>query len=150
MTSRTSDLPARVVLLCGPPCAGKTTRARELAEPGDLVVDFDEVARSLGSPVSWLHPEPYRTQAEQQVVQLLTRLPGHGPGTAYVIRSLPKPQQRAIASRLVKAEATHVLDPGMAECVRRATVDSRRPKGTVEQIRSWYACYRSWSGDYQG
>lgn len=149
MTSETYDLPSRVVLLCGPPCGGKTTRARELAGPGDLVVDFDQVARALGSPVGWRHPEPYRTQAAQWVVDLMDQLPGHGPGTAYVIRSLPKPQQRAIAARMTRAEETHVLDPGVAECLRRATVDGR-PEGTAEQIRSWYARYRSWSGDYRG
>lgn len=137
-------------MLCGPPCGGKTTRARELATGADdLVVDFDEVARELGSPTLWLHPEPYRTRAEQHVVQLLTRLPGNGPGTAYVIRSLPRAQQRAIAARLTRADATYVLDPGMDECLRRATVDSERPEGTDEQIRSWYARYRSWSGDYR-
>lgn len=146
MTSPTSDLPAKVVLLCGPPCGGKTTRAKELAKAGDVVVDFDEVARALGSPAQWLHPEPYRSQAEYEVVQLLNRLPGNGSGTAYVIRSLPLPQQRAIASSLTRAEATHVLDPGMDECLRRSEVDGR-PDGTAEQIRSWYARYRSWSGD---
>ncbi len=150
MTSETYDLPARVVLLCGPPCGGKTTRARELAGPGDLVVDLDEVARSLGSPVAWLHPEPWRTRAEVQVRRLLDQLPGNGPGTAYVIRSLPRPQHRAITARLTRAETVHVIDPGMDECLRRATVDSERPEGTDAQIRSWYAAYRSWSGDYRG
>lgn len=151
MTSETCDLPARVILLCGPPCGGKTTRAGELAlaEPHNLVVDFDDVARSLGSPALWLHPEPYRSQAEQQMVQLLNRLPGNGPGTAYVIRSLPRRQQRAIAARLTRAEQVHVVDPGMDECLRRATVDGR-PEGTADQIVMWYAAYRSWSGDYRG
>lgn len=147
MTSRSSDLPGRVVLICGPPCAGKTTTARRMATGStDVVVDFDVVARELGSPVQWLHPEPYRTQAEQQVVQLLTRLPGGGEGTAYVIRSLPRAQQRAIAARISNAAATLVLDPGGAECLRRATVDGR-PEGTAEQIARWYADYRPWSGD---
>jgi predicted kinase len=136
-----------VVLICGPPCGGKSTTAERLATgPADWVVDFDVVARELGSPVRWLHPEPYRTHAEQQVVQLLARLPGGGEGTAYVIRSLPRPEQRAIAARISNAAATLVLDPGEDECLRRATVDGR-PEGTAEQIRSWYARYRPWSGD---
>lgn len=149
MTSRSSDLPGRVILLCGPPCAGKTTAAHALATgPSDLVVDFDEVARDLGSPTRWMHPEPYRTRAEVRTAQLLAQLPGSGPGTAYVIRCLPRPQARAIASRMLGGATTYVLDPGIDECLRRATVDGR-PDGTAEEIRSWYARYRSWSGDHE-
>ncbi|UVS81831.1 AAA family ATPase [Actinokineospora sp. UTMC 2448] len=142
-------LPARVVLLCGPPCAGKTTRASELArDPDDVVVDFDQIARDLGSPARWLHPEPYRWQAEQEVRRILARLPGTAPGTAYVIRSLPGAQQRAIAARTIRACETWVISPGRDVCVCRAEAD-HRPAGTVEQIDSWYARYRPWSGDHR-
>lgn len=57
----------RVVALCGPPCAGKTTLARRLAEPGDVVLDFDDIARAMGSPTLRLHPEPFRAMAEQTI-----------------------------------------------------------------------------------
>lgn len=57
----------RIVALCGPPCAGKTTLANNLSRPGDAILDFDDIARALGSPDPWMHPEPYRTMAEPQL-----------------------------------------------------------------------------------
>lgn len=138
----------RVILLCGPPCAGKTTLAEQLAQPGDQVLDLDIIARELGSPARWVHPEPYRTQAEQRIRELMRQLPGTGPGTAYVIRSLPNPQHRAITAKMIKAIRCIVLNPGQAECIRRATVDGRPPT-TVDAIADWYNHYRSWSGDTQ-
>src|ERR1044072_5358097 len=126
-------LPAIAVLIAGPPCSGKTTLAEQLANAGDVVLDFDAVARELGSPARWMHQEPYRTQAEMRMRDLMDRLPGSAPGTAYVIRSVPDPRHRATTARKLQAKAVHLLDPGMDECVRRSEVDGR-PDGTVESI----------------
>lgn len=43
-----------VTLICGPPVAGKTTLAKRLAQPGDLILDLDTIAKQLGSPTH--HP----------------------------------------------------------------------------------------------
>lgn len=146
MTQQTCDLPSDVVLVCGPPCAGKSTLVSQLARRGlDLVVDFDLIARELGSPVGWLHPQPYRDQAEARVRELTDALPGRGRGTAYVIRALAEPRARAIASRMIKARATWMINPGRVECLRRA---EGRPAGTTDEINSWYARYAPWSGDH--
>ncbi|HEV2778834.1 MAG TPA: AAA family ATPase [Actinophytocola sp.] len=146
MTLLTSSLPARVVLICGPPCSGKTTLAAELASEGDVVLDFDAIARDLGSPDRWMHAEPFRSRAERRMRELIRRLPGSAPGTAYVIRSVPRPEHRAITAKSIKAEAVYVLDPGQSECRRRAEADGR-PVSTLESIAAWYEAYRSWSGD---
>lgn len=40
-----------VIVIVGPPCSGKTTRARELTTANDLLVDFEEIATRLtGAP----------------------------------------------------------------------------------------------------
>jgi hypothetical protein len=58
MTSRTQlghiarpDLPkpgCRVVLVCGPPAAGKSSYVEAHASPGDLIIDLDLLARERG------------------------------------------------------------------------------------------------------
>lgn len=138
--------PALTEFIAGPPCSGKTTLAYDLAGPRDVVVDFDEVARDLGSPVEYVHPEPFRSQAEAVVREYLDRLPGSGPGVAYVIRSAAAAQKRAIAAKSIKAGLCIVLAPPADVCHARAD-EQGRPDGTHEQIDAWYAAYTSWSGD---
>ena len=38
----------RVMLVCGPPAAGKSTYVRDRAQPGDSVIDIDMIAREFG------------------------------------------------------------------------------------------------------
>lgn len=45
-----------LTVITGPPCSGKTTWIREHARPGDIRIDFDELAQALGSPVTHGHP----------------------------------------------------------------------------------------------
>lgn len=139
-------LPARSVLVAGPPCSGKTTYVELHKGEDDLVLDFDSIARDLGSPVQWLHPQPYRGHAEKIMRARIADLPGTGPGTAWVIRSAAQPQVRAIASRQMRAAACILIDPGINVCLARAKADGR-PTGTADQILHWYATFKRWSGD---
>lgn len=134
----------RIVVLCGPPCSGKTTLARTVADPQDVVIDFDDYARSLGSPVSWTHPEPFRTQAEEEVQFAIqqARLSTSG-ATAWLIRSSPFPTTR-LDLALSLGATVYLLNPGKTECLRRAL---NRPMGTARAIERWYRQYRPWRGD---
>jgi hypothetical protein len=127
----------RVLIIAGPPCSGKTTLAQQLAGPGDVVLDRDDMARRLGSPRGWLHEYRYGRAAEEWMQRELRRLAWGVAGSAYVIRCLPRERDRiALAERL--NATVRLLDPGMNECIRRAIADGR-PAGTVEGIRRWYA-----------
>ncbi|MFE7747060.1 hypothetical protein ACFU5M_32675, partial [Nocardia sp. NPDC057455] len=44
-----------ITVVIGPPCAGKTTHVQANASPSDIVIDFDRLARALGSPVEHGH-----------------------------------------------------------------------------------------------
>lgn len=52
--------PTNIVLIAGPPCAGKSTYAQQHAEPGDMVIDYDLIAAAIGSPDHHDHPASLR------------------------------------------------------------------------------------------
>jgi 5-methylcytosine-specific restriction protein A len=121
-----------ITIVCGPPCAGKTTYVAEHAAPTDIVIDFDDIARELGSPARWQHAPEIATAANQVALDRIRHL--QPSDNAWVIRCLPSPTAReALAHNL---DATVVLlDPGQAECERRA---QHRPSGTRKAIALWY------------
>lgn len=126
-----------VTLVCGPPCAGKTTLVRRLAKPDEQVLDFDDICAELGSTSQWAHNQAVRHQAEAVMQQRMRHL-GQSKTSGYVIRTAPDARQRVALAHLLGARAVWVLDPGYAECTRRART---RPRGTVQAIRRWYARY---------
>lgn len=133
-----------IVIVCGPPCSGKTTLALALAGEQDVVLDYDTIARDLGSPVQWIHPEPYRTRAEHEMQARIAeahRAPVNG--TAWVIRAAPRAQQREALAKRWNAHV-YLLNPGRKECEARA---EGRPSGTRRSIGVWYSRYTPWTGD---
>ena len=128
-----------VTIVAGPPCGGKSTYVARRAKPGDVVVDFDMIARRLGSPARWIHPEPFRSRANREVDRLLGQIEAMTTGTAWVIRSLPDPAERAALAARLRAVVV-VVDPGESVCLARA---ASRPSGTARVIRRWYWTARS-------
>lgn len=136
----------RIVVLAGPPCSGKTTLAHTIARPDDVVLDYDTIAQALGSPVQWIHPEPYRTQAEQHLQARIAHAYSHPtPGTAWVLRTAPHPASRQALAGRWRAQV-YLLNPGKTVCERRA-LDTDRPRGTRTRIGHWYHRYQPWPGD---
>lgn len=130
----------RVTLVCGPPCSGKTTWVREHEAPGDLVVDYDAIARDLGSPDPWDHPEVIRMLARSRRDALEDEVARMPSGTAWVIRSLPEAERRAAMARRLRATDVVVLDVPPDEALRRAARDGR-PPWTPGVIRAWWRRY---------
>lgn len=130
-----------VTLITGPPCSGKSTLARKLAQPGDVVLDLDTIAQQLGSPTRWRHDQTTVQAAEECMTHALRRLARTEHVTAYVIRCLPDPRRRARLARAIRADTVHVLAPPIDEVLARAKRDGR-PAGTATTIRQWYRAYR--------
>lgn len=131
--------PPRITLICGPPCAGKTTLARVVAAPSDVVLDFDTIAVRLGSPHRWRHPPGIVTEAED-VMRAHMRALRDSDRRGWVIRCLPHPARRTRLARALGARVW-LLDPGQVVCRARAQRDGR-PAGTLTAIRDWYRTYR--------
>ncbi|SEB43457.1 AAA domain-containing protein [Amycolatopsis tolypomycina] len=130
-----------VVLIAGPPCAGKSTLAGQLAQtrPG-IVLDRDVIARGLGSTRGWLHEAALTERAEQIMVGEMARIGAADDVVAYVVRSVPTPGARAELAHQLRADVVYVVNPGMGECLRRATAGGR-PQGTHAGVREWYRRY---------
>jgi len=130
-----------VVVVAGPPCAGKTTLVDRLRRPGDLVVDHDRIAQALGSDRAWHHDEEIRREAEWHVHRLFRAVAAMNAGRAWVVRTVPVAADRVALARRLRADRVLVLLPPVEVLMARA---ERRPRPWVTKrtIRQWLARYR--------
>lgn len=122
-------------VVTGPPCAGKSTHVSEAKGEGDLVVDFDLIARALGA--SGHRPGGAIKQAAHVAREAAIDVGLAGVDEdVWIIHTRPTPEQLA---RYAAAGAETVeIDPGLDECLARSANDDR-PPGTDESIREWYS-----------
>lgn len=127
-----------MIVVTGPPCAGKTRHAAEHAEPGDLIVDLDQIAHALGYPhqhIDWADRDhPAVAAARTARAAVLQALPA-GDHTTWVLDAKPHPISRRIWQRT--GVTVIDLDPGPAECHARARA-AGRSASTHTQIDRWY------------
>ncbi|GAA4100862.1 AAA family ATPase [Nonomuraea soli] len=133
-------LGTHIVLVTGPPCAGKTTYAEHHARPGDLVLDLDAIARQQGSTRYWHHDRATLARAEQVMRREIMRLAARRSGRAWIIRCVPDGGSRTGLARLVRADQVVVLLPRGSTLVRRAR---QRPDTvtTIHAINEWLERY---------
>ena len=125
--------PTWITLVVGPPGAGKSTLVERRATPGDLVVDFDRLAQSLGSPVSHDHDAATVEAAKAARGAVLSRLRRGevSAARAWIISS------NADAESMFPYHDIELVDPGEAE-VRRRAVEAGRPDRWLQLIGDWY------------
>lgn len=122
----------RVVVVTGPPGAGKTTWANSQAGKGDTVIDLDECFREVcgvhGHEADRSYLDAALRLRNHKVAELTTK----AAGTAYLI--VGEPTAGRVKWWMGKLGAEHVLiDPGLDVCMRR--VSGRR----AEAALNWYA-----------
>lgn len=135
-----------VVLVCGPPCSGKSTYVRAHLAPGDYVLDADTMARRFGSPKRWLHADAYAQAAQREWWAQVQAVAAMEDGTAWVIRCAPRAEERAQLREVLRADEVVLLTPAAEVLVARAR---RRPEQvrTIRSIQRWHQRYTQTSVD---
>lgn len=123
-------------IIIGAPCAGKSTYVRENAKEGDLRVDYDEIAKTLGAvevySVTGIVKEA-AFKARDAVIETALANPDE---ESWIIHTFPSEEDM---QRYEEAHAEVVLlDPGKDECLARAEKDER-PQQTIDGINEWYS-----------
>ncbi|MBZ4486272.1 HNH endonuclease [Microbacterium sp. cx-55] len=130
---------ASVVVVIGPPAAGKTTWILERAKPGDVMIDMDRIARAL-MPVlpdaTHEYPDHVRhvaISARKAAIRRATRLRERV--TVWLIHALPPAEDLAE----YRAFGWHIetIDPGRAVVEERTR--TMRPAAQMQQVDRWYA-----------
>ena len=108
-----------VILVAGPPCAGKTTYVQQHAQPGDWILDQDELGQ--------------RKMADY-LARIRTGVPSLA--TAWVIRCAPGQAARDQLAHELRAIEVVLLQPTLDELIHRAKARPN-PAGTIKAIREW-------------
>lgn len=127
---------ATVHIVCGPPCAGKSTYVLEHAGTDDLIIDWDEIVESLGFP-------PRHHFVERGLVGVIAdewrrriaRAKLHD-GVVWVIRAKPAREVRPLATSL-GADIIEITAP-VPVLLERAS-HRPHPEAHRKLILSWHA-----------
>lgn len=122
-------------LVTGPPAAGKTTWVSEHAKPGDITIDYDQLAAAL-TPSGGEPPQHVRavTKAARQAA-IDTAIPLASTIDVYVIHGMP-------STTTVERYKRHgaqvvVVDPGPDVVLPRCKAE--RPWRMTQAAKEWYA-----------
>jgi hypothetical protein len=124
-----------LTVVTGPPCSGKSTYAKERHQPGEILIDFDTLARALGSPTPHDHPDPVRwvTIAARRAAINSAIIQHQRGATVWIVHTRISPQE---LKRYHEAGAEIVtLDVDRAELHARA--DRERPGRWHQLIDEW-------------
>ena len=121
-----------VVLVTGPPGAGKTTWCEAQAKKHDVVIDLDQCFLEVSGKHGHEADRSYLDAALRLRNAKIADLASKATGTAYLI--VGEPTATRVKWWMEKLGATHKLvDPGIDVCL------SRTHGKRAEAVRAWYA-----------
>jgi len=124
----------RIILVIGPPGAGKSSYVQEHRDADDLVIDYDLIAEALGSGTTHGHDEAIHASvmAARNAVLNNLRRGESGARRAWIISANPD------AESIFPFHERTVVDPGRDEVQRRAAA-AGRPASWPSLIDEWYS-----------
>lgn len=140
----------QVTIVCGPPCAGKTTWVASHAAASDTILDVDTLAKLCGSDRDHGHEGRYYRDAQTEFWALCETVRISNV-TAWVIRGAPDPQARKKLAKACGATRTIVLLPPRdvlhMRALERDTGVSGTAVDTMRAITKWHNRYKPARGD---
>lgn len=138
-----------IVVVVGPPCAGKSTLVDRGRAVEDLVIDLDRIAHALGYPteqIDWSLEHLAREAARAIRVDLIDQVLAEHPDPEYpgahvwIVDSAPN----AVARRAYRDSGAVVVavNPGLDVCMSRAeqrAIDDDSLSVLQSQITRWFA-----------
>lgn len=125
-----------IKIIIGPPAAGKSTYVAHNAAAGDVTVDFDRLAMTLGSRQSHDCPPAIRKVTKSARQAAIDTILDGIEADSWIIHSSPSDSQM---KRYKEAGAEIItIDPGKDEALRQAEKDDR-PAWTAKAIEEWYS-----------
>lgn len=124
------------VLVAGPPCGGKSSYVRSHAEPGERVLDFDDIVEELTGA-------RYGERSEETVAAARRIWMERLPRSDWVVWLAPRRSQRARFRREFGAQLVVVTAP-MSVCLERA--EAERPASWLPVVRRWFRDFEPWPG----
>lgn len=137
---RPSAIPLTIV--CGPAGAGKSTYIAEHAQPGDTIIDMDQIRAKLGIGVNdWTSSTLKRSLIERNA--MLAGLATAHLGSAWFIVSAASPQEREQWDRMLKPQRVVVVTASVHTCIARirATRTGDRQGRSIRAARTWWSKY---------
>jgi hypothetical protein len=126
-----------VTIVCGPPCAGKTTYISERARPYDLVIDIDAIAKSIEPTYTHWTGRLSKDLLDRSIRArnaMLGSLKRRSEGAAWFIVSAPTKAERDWWQRKLGGQVV-LLNPGAEECKRRAV--TRGTPNAMKGVDAW-------------
>ncbi len=138
---RPSSVP--VVLVCGPPASGKTTYVAKRAQPGDVVIDLDDILESLGAQ-RWTNDKAALSRAIAIRDDTLRSLATSTGGTAYLIAGAPRRSERDAWRRALGNVTVVILRTAATTCIARITADPNRSHAAEklkQAVANWWKAF---------
>jgi predicted kinase len=123
-----------IVVIVGPPCAGKSTYAKEQQKiNGGVIVDFDAMAMALGATEEHNASEAIKEIALKARYAAIKEILNGIDLPAWIIETTPSDRMVDYYKR--SGVIFKLLDPGKEICMQRA---KKRPGDTEKRIINWY------------